>query len=110
MENALTKAKPKLDRAVTGRKKGTPNRVTALLKDSILKAAEEAGGPGGIVAYLRTQAIENPGPFMALLGKVLPTQVVADKDDELQVVIFKTTYEMDARGEPPILIEAQPHV
>ena len=57
-----------------GRQKGTPNKVTALLKDAILQAATNAGN-GDMVAYLERQAIENPGPFMALLGKVLPTQL-----------------------------------
>jgi hypothetical protein len=58
-----------------GRPKGVPNKANALLKDAILQAAEEAGGEGGMVQYLRKQAIDNPGPFMALLGKVLPTQI-----------------------------------
>jgi hypothetical protein len=58
-----------------GRKAGTPNKTTALLKDAILQAAENAGGREGLIGYLEAQAIENPGPFMALLGKVLPTQV-----------------------------------
>jgi len=61
-----------------GRQKGTPNKTTALLKDSILKAGELAGkdfGKDGLVSYLEAQAKLNPGPFMALLGKVLPTQV-----------------------------------
>ena len=57
-----------------GRSKGTPNKTTALLKDAILKAAEQAGD-GDMVAYLKAQALANPGPFMALLGKVLPMQV-----------------------------------
>lgn len=64
-----------------GRQKGTPNKTTALLKDSILKAAELAGkdfGEDGLVSYLEAQAKLNPGPFMALLGKVLPTQVEGD--------------------------------
>lgn len=58
-----------------GRKKGTPNKTTALLKDAILKAAADAGN-GDMAAYLKEQAIANPGPFMSLLGKVLPLQVV----------------------------------
>lgn len=60
-----------------GRKKGSVNKTTALLKDAILKAAEAAGGGGkeGMVNYLTQQATENPGPFMSLLGKVLPMQV-----------------------------------
>jgi hypothetical protein len=63
----------------SGRKKGTPNKTTALLKDAILQAAELAGGEKGLVAYLARQAIENPGPFMALLGKVLPLQIGGDE-------------------------------
>ncbi len=39
-----------------GRPKGVPNKTTALLKDAILKAAEGAGGQGGLVGYLQTQA------------------------------------------------------
>lgn len=61
-----------------GRPKGAKNKTTALLKDAILKAAENAGnklGKDGIISYLESQAQENPGPFMALLGKVLPTQL-----------------------------------
>jgi hypothetical protein len=103
MDNALP-AKPRLDRSVTGRKKGTPNKVTAVLKECILRAAEEAGGGGkdGLVNYLRTRAIENPGPFMGLLGKVLPSQIAAEGQEDLQVVIFKTTYENHAAGIPPV--------
>ena len=61
-----------------GRKKGQVNKTTAILKDAILKAAENAGnavGSDGMVSYLTVQAEQNPGPFMALLGRVLPMQV-----------------------------------
>jgi hypothetical protein len=67
-----------------GRQLGTPNKTTALLKDAILQAAAQAGG-GDLVAYLKQQAIENPGPFLALLGKVLPIQV---QDEEGRHVSF----------------------
>lgn len=45
-----------------GRKKGTPNKITATLKDMILGALDDAGGQ----KYLKEQAKENPGPFMTL--------------------------------------------
>lgn len=61
-----------------GRVKGVPNKTTALLKDAILRAAEQAGGADGLVGYLAAQASANPGPFMALLGKVLPMQVTGE--------------------------------
>lgn len=61
-----------------GRPKGKPNKTTALLKDAILLAAEQAGNDidgKGIASYLKQQATLNPGPFMTLLGKVMPTQL-----------------------------------
>ena len=54
-----------------GRKKGTPNRVTGDLKGMILESLMQAGG----VEYLKMRAIETPGPYLALVGKVLPMQV-----------------------------------
>lgn len=69
-----------------GRPKGMPNKTTALLKDAILQAAQEAGGEGGMVAYLVDQAKKNPGPFMGLLGKVLPMTVAGDKENPLELI------------------------
>jgi hypothetical protein len=66
-----------------GRVKGVPNKTTALLKDAILKAAEGAGGKEGLIGYLQQQAKKNPGPFMALLGKVLPMQVTGDPENPI---------------------------
>lgn len=54
-----------------GRQKGTPNKLTTEVKEMILQALNEAGG----VSYLVRQADNNPGPFMTLVGKVLPLQV-----------------------------------
>lgn len=66
-----------------GRPKGLPNKTTALLKDAILKAAQMAGGGSedGIALYLQEQAAKNPGPFMSLLGKVLPMTVAGDAEN-----------------------------
>ena len=70
-----------------GRQKGTPNKTTQLLKDAILKAAEQAGGKGKLVGYLKQQAADNPGPFLALLGKVLPMQVTGADGGALTITI-----------------------
>lgn len=78
-----------LDRSKTGRAKGTPNKTTALLKDAILKAAEQAGGKDKLVGYLRRQASENPGPFLALLGKVLPMQVTGADGGSLMIHVTR---------------------
>ncbi|AGG91237.1 MULTISPECIES: hypothetical protein [unclassified Sulfitobacter] len=69
-------------RKTGGRKKGTPNKVTALLRDDILQAASNAH-PGGRLGYLTEQAQENPTAFMTLLGKVLPTEVKVDADQPI---------------------------
>jgi hypothetical protein len=77
-----------LDRSKTGRRKGTPNKTTALLKDAILKAATNAGG-GDLAQYLELQARVNPGPFMSLLGKVLPMQLTGDDGKSLTVEVVR---------------------
>ena len=58
-----------------GRPKGSLNKTPSLLKEAIIQAAEGAGGKEGLVGYLKLQAAANPGPFLSLLGKVLPLQV-----------------------------------
>ena len=75
-DKPVKKTKSNLPGAGPGRPKGSVNKTTALLKDAILQAAEAAGGgEDGLVTYLTDQAKANPGPFMALLGKVLPLQL-----------------------------------
>jgi hypothetical protein len=69
-----------------GRKKGTPNKTTAALKDAILTAAEEVH-PGGKVAYLKWLAKNNSGAFASLLGKVLPTTLAGDPDNPVNLAI-----------------------
>lgn len=73
------------DKPGPGRPKGAVNKTTAILKDALIQAAINAGGGGdnGMVQYLTTQAVENPGPFLTLLGKVLPTQISGDPDNPL---------------------------
>ena len=68
-----------------GRKKGTPNKTTTLLKDAILKAATDAGD-GDLSAYLLQQANGNPTAFLTLLGKVLPMQVGGDPDNPVETI------------------------
>lgn len=72
-----------------GSRKGVPNKSTTLLKDAILQAATNAGGKAGLVGYLTTQAIKNPGPFMALVGKVLPMQLTGADGEKLVIEIHK---------------------
>ena len=52
-----------------GRPKGSLNKNNQALRDMILGALHAQGGQ----EYLARMAEEQPGPFMSLLGKVLPT-------------------------------------
>jgi len=80
-------SKPKigLDRNKTGRGKGTVNKVTKELKEMILGALDDAGGQ----TYLAQQAIENPGAFMSLVGKVLPKDLNVTADATINVILNK---------------------
>lgn len=48
-----------------------PNKFTGEVKELILAALSKVGGAD----YLAARALDTPGPFMALVGKVLPLQV-----------------------------------
>jgi hypothetical protein len=63
MENGIGKGKPG-----PGRPKGVPNKNTRVVKEMVLEALDKAGG----VAYLLSQATENPTAFLTLIGKTIP--------------------------------------
>ena len=97
----------------SGRQKGTPNKMSKLMKESIILAAERQGEmmvkkiygdsedeadqrfveeakKDGMTAYLQLQAEKNPTAFMTLMGKVLPMQVNAEvAGDVVHVVKLK---------------------
>ena len=83
--------------AGVGRPKGSPNKTTTMIKEAIIEAASRAGGIGGMVAYLSIQAMENPGPFMALLGKIIPTQVTGADDGPVQFQEVSAAEVLEAR-------------
>lgn len=76
---AFPKGQPRPEGA--GRKKGVTNGDTAKLRLLILGALDQVGGQD----YLARQAEENPGPFMALIGKVLPKEVAAEISGSLEI-------------------------
>ena len=96
-----------------GRKPGTPNKVSKLLKDAVLLAAEEVGyitykhdkkgklvlsatGVDGLVGYLKYLAINEPRSFAILLGRVLPMQVAVRDTGTSPDVVYKTVEEVRA--------------
>jgi hypothetical protein len=79
-----------------GRKKGSVNKTTALLKDAIIKASELAGedgkGKGKTVGYLKKLAVDHPPAFAQLLGKVLPMQIQGAGKDGAHLVELRVKY------------------
>jgi len=73
-----------------GKKPGTPNRTTKVLKEAILLAAEQHGEDGkgkeGLTGYLKRLAAKEPKSFATLLGKVLPMQITGPNDGSVAVV------------------------
>jgi hypothetical protein len=67
-----------------GRVAGTPNRTTAQVKEAILKAFDQVGGP----AYLKRIAEEDPKTFCTLLGKVLPTEITGPEGSPVGVTFL----------------------
>lgn len=56
-----------------GRPKGVPNKVTTALKEQILGALEAKDGQ----AWFEARMDDQPAAFMALLGKILPSEMTA---------------------------------
>ena len=69
-----------------GRPPGQPNKDTALIRDMIAQALEQVGG----VEYLASVATSHPGPFLALVGKVMPVQVTGADGGAVQHAIRVT--------------------
>jgi hypothetical protein len=71
-----------------GRKVGSINKTTGMLKEAVLMAAQQTGDPGmrghdGLVGYLRFVAREYPPAFVSLLARVLPQQVLVNAHAEV---------------------------
>ncbi len=77
--------------ATIGRKKGTPNNITNLVKHSIIDAFRALGGLDGFVQWGK----ENRTEFYKIYAKLLPAEMKKDMDDTggivVQIIQFKNT-------------------
>ena len=85
-----------------GRKPGSSNANSILIKQMIINALEGAGG----VKYLVEQAHKNPAAFMQLVGKVIPLQVDATHAGSGNATI-NITY-LKSEPMPGVVIDNQP--
>ena len=81
-----------------GRQKGTPNKASADIKAMILGALQDVGGR----EYLAKRALDTPGPFLALVGKVLPMQL---QDAAGEAITLHLVAAQRVSGEAPMLEE-----
>lgn len=75
-----------------GRPKGVPNKFTKDIKQACLDAFAEGGG----TEWLKRQMKTEPRAFMALLGKIMPTEIKAEVHVETKTVLI------DFIGLPPL--------
>jgi hypothetical protein len=54
----------------SGRKPGTPNKMSATVKQNVIEVFEQLGG----VDHMKQWAIDNPNNFYNIYAKILPTQ------------------------------------
>lgn len=67
-----------------GRPKGVPNKATKTIRDAVMQAFDEVGGPAYLVRLAQgTQS--DRAAFTSLLNKVLPTQINANVEGGIQV-------------------------
>ncbi len=79
---------------VTGRQKGTVNKLTVSIRDAIEHAFDRLGG----VSYLEHVGRNDPRTFCALLGKLLPTKLSnADGSPLLAALTELTDAQLEAR-------------
>ena len=64
-----------------GRPKGSLDKGNALIREMVAQALDQAGG----VEYLCRIAESHPGPFLGLVGKVLPIQVTGQDGGPVQI-------------------------
>jgi len=54
----------------SGRKAGTPNKMSMTVKENVIAVFNEIGG----VEHMKQWAIDNPNNFYNIYAKILPTQ------------------------------------
>jgi len=66
-----------------GRRKGTPNKFTSLVREAIESAAEELGGAQRLAAWAKENPSNERTFWANIFPKLLPVQVTGSDDRDL---------------------------
>jgi hypothetical protein len=97
-----------------GRKKGVRNRMTRVMREAVVLAAEAEGldgrGKDGLVGYLRMIARKDYEVYAGLLRAVLPLQITGVDDGPIktELTVREARAELERRGIPVQRIFALP--
>jgi hypothetical protein len=69
-----------------GRRKGTPNKVTAAVKDVIATAADQLGSIKRLVEWVKEDPMNERLFWGTIYPKLLPLQLAGDPNNPIEVV------------------------
>jgi hypothetical protein len=71
-------------RKVGGRQRGTPNKTSVVLKDTILEVVERLGGAQGLYEWVKGDPENERAFWVSIAPKLLPMEFASSKDSLLQ--------------------------
>lgn len=77
---------PKGSPRVGGRQKGTPNKLTTAVKETIEQVAQGLGGPDGMLAWAKEDPQNTRIFYGNIYPKLLPFTLAGDKDNPLKIL------------------------
>ena len=80
-----------------GKKAGTPNKVTASIKEAFKQAFDKLGGADALAKW----AQKNPTEYYKLASKLIPTELVGHNDGPVVVQIVRFSEEANAASDSP---------
>lgn len=86
-------ARPKGQPKLGGRKKGTPNKVSKEAKQAIAEAAEQLGGVERMVAWAKSDVVNERAFWATIYPKLVSITVAGDKDNPLVTEIRRIRVE-----------------
>lgn len=69
-----------------GRQAGTPNKITTAFKDAVRFVYKDIGGNVAFAAWAK----ENPAEFYKIAARLIPTEIAAQGDTGLTIIIART--------------------